>query len=192
MLRFRRDDVATTPSVSTGIGHRRRGPARPPRTPYGASLSFATTTHLWPLPDPPSRKPPQRITKPHWGPPGQFRDRALASSVLDSPCQGSRTGLTPPISAPVPSTPTNPFALRAQVFASTAASSHHRRYKATSTPKQPTRRAGSGRHGAGQSRAVVVTTRRDSSPGETRPEKRPNRPISLQTSTRRRWAARPS
>ena len=26
-------------------------------TPYGASLSFATTTHLWPLPDPPSRKP---------------------------------------------------------------------------------------------------------------------------------------
>src|SRR5438270_1667545 len=74
-------------------------------TPYGASLSFATTTHLWPLPDPPSRKPPQRITKPHWGPPGQFRDRALASSVLDSPYQGSRTGLTPPISTSVPSTP---------------------------------------------------------------------------------------
>jgi hypothetical protein len=74
-------------------------------TPYGASLSFATTTHLWPLSDPPSRKPPQRITKPHWGPPGQFRARALASSMLDSPCQGSRTGLTPPISTPVPSTP---------------------------------------------------------------------------------------
>src|SRR5437764_10160531 len=77
-------------------------------TPYGASLSFATTTHLWPLPDPPSRKPPQRITKPHWGPPGQFRDRALASSMLDSPCQGSRTGPTPPISTPVPSTPDGP------------------------------------------------------------------------------------
>ena len=44
---------------------------------YGASLSFATTTHLWPLPDPPSRKPPQRITKPHWGPPGQFRAAPL-------------------------------------------------------------------------------------------------------------------
>jgi hypothetical protein len=55
--------------------------------------------------DPPSRKPPQRITKPHWGPPGQFRDRALASSVLDSPCQGSRSGLPPPISTSVPSTP---------------------------------------------------------------------------------------
>jgi hypothetical protein len=73
-------------------------------TPYGASLSFATTAHLWPLSDPPSRKPPQRTTKPHWGPPGQFRDRALASSMLDSPCQGSRTGLTPPISTSVPST----------------------------------------------------------------------------------------
>ena len=46
-------------------------------TPYGASLSLATTTHLWPLPDPPSRKPPQRITKPHWGPPGQFRATPL-------------------------------------------------------------------------------------------------------------------
>jgi hypothetical protein len=46
-------------------------------TPYGTSLSFATTTHLWPLPDPPSRKPPQRITKPHWGPPGQFRAAPL-------------------------------------------------------------------------------------------------------------------
>ncbi len=70
MLRFRRDHVANTPSVmATGIGHRRRWPARPPGTPYGASLSFATTTHLWPLPDPPSRKPPQRTTKPHWGRP---------------------------------------------------------------------------------------------------------------------------
>src|SRR5438874_780901 len=75
------------------------------KTPYDTTLSFATTTHLWPLPDPPSRKPPQRKTKPHWGPLGQFRGRALASSVLDSPCQGSRTGLTPPISTPVPSTP---------------------------------------------------------------------------------------
>jgi hypothetical protein len=45
-------------------------------TPYGASLSFATTTHLWPLPDPPSRKPPQR-NQPHWGPPGQFRAAPL-------------------------------------------------------------------------------------------------------------------
>jgi hypothetical protein len=31
MLRFRRDDVATTSSASTGTGHRRRGPVRPPR-----------------------------------------------------------------------------------------------------------------------------------------------------------------
>jgi hypothetical protein len=76
-LRFRRDHVATTPSATTGIGHRRCGTAHPPRTPYGASLSFATTTHLWPLSDPPSRKPPQRIPKPHWGPPGQFRAAPL-------------------------------------------------------------------------------------------------------------------
>lgn len=38
MLRSRRDRVATTPSVLTGIGHRGPGPTRPPRTPYGASL----------------------------------------------------------------------------------------------------------------------------------------------------------
>ena len=31
MLRFRRDRAANTPSVSTGIGHRRCEPARPPR-----------------------------------------------------------------------------------------------------------------------------------------------------------------
>jgi hypothetical protein len=53
------------------------GRLAPRGTPYGASLSFATTTHLWPLSDPPSRKPPQRITKPHWGPPGQFRAAPL-------------------------------------------------------------------------------------------------------------------
>ena len=35
------------------------GPAHPTRgTPYGASLPFATTTHLRLLSDPPSRKPP--------------------------------------------------------------------------------------------------------------------------------------
>jgi hypothetical protein len=48
------------------------------------------------------------------GPHGQFLDRALASAVLDSPCQGSRTGLTPPISTSVPSTPATALALRAR------------------------------------------------------------------------------
>ena len=52
-------------------------------TPYGASLSFATTTHLGPPSDPPSRKPPQR-NQPHWGPPGQFQAAPLPS-MLDSP-----------------------------------------------------------------------------------------------------------
>ena len=77
-------------------------------TPYGASLSFATTTHLWPLPDPPSRK--SRSATSRTGTARSIPGRALASSVLDSPCQGSRTGLTPPISTSVPSTP---VALRA-------------------------------------------------------------------------------
>ena len=71
-------------------------------TPYGASLSFATTTHLWPLPDPPSRKPADTNSRQQTARP--IPGRALASSVMDSPCQGSRSGLTPPISTSVPST----------------------------------------------------------------------------------------
>ena len=75
-------------------------------TPYGASLSFATTTHLWPLPDPPSRK--LRSATSRTGAARSIPGRALASSVLDSPYQGSRTGLPPPISTSVPSTPATP------------------------------------------------------------------------------------
>jgi hypothetical protein len=71
-------------------------------TPYGASLSFATTTHLWPLPDPPSREPTDANSRQQAA--RSIPSRALASSMLDSPCQGSRTGLTPPISTSVPST----------------------------------------------------------------------------------------
>ena len=71
-------------------------------TPYGASLSFATTTHLWPLSDPPSRK--SRSATSRTGTARSIPGRALASSMLDSPCQGSRSGLTPPISTSVPST----------------------------------------------------------------------------------------
>ncbi len=74
-------------------------------TPYGASLSFATTTHLWPLSDPPSRKPTSRpVATSRQRAARSIPGRALASSMLDSPCQGSRTGLTPPISTSVPST----------------------------------------------------------------------------------------
>ena len=80
-------------------------------TPYGASLSFATTTHLWPLSDPPSRKPANATG--HRQAARSIPGRALASSMLDSPCQGSRTGLTPPISTSVPSTPARPSGLAA-------------------------------------------------------------------------------
>ena len=72
-------------------------------TPYGASLSFATTTHLWPLPDPPSRKP--RSATSRTGTARSIPGRALASSVSGSPCQGPGTGLPPPISTSVPGTP---------------------------------------------------------------------------------------
>ena len=78
-------------------------------TPYGASLSFATTTHLWPLSDPPSRKPANATG--HRQAARSIPGRALASSMLDSPCQGSRTGLTPPISTSVPSTLASPSGL---------------------------------------------------------------------------------
>ena len=75
-------------------------------TPYGASLSFATTTHLWPPSDPPSRK--LRSATSRTGAARSIPGRALASSMLDSPCQGSRTGLPPPFSASVPGTPARP------------------------------------------------------------------------------------
>ena len=102
MLRFRRDRAANTPSVSTGIGHRRCEPARPPRN---ALRRFTFVRHhdaLWPLSDPPSRKPANATG--HRQAARSIPGRALASSMLDSPCQGSRTGLTPPISTSVPST----------------------------------------------------------------------------------------
>lgn len=75
---------------------------------HGASLSFATTAHLRLLSDPPSRKPAG-----HAGRRRAARSipcRALASSMLDSPCWGSRSGLSPPIST---SCPAHALALRA-------------------------------------------------------------------------------
>ena len=57
-------------------------------TPYGTSLSFATTTHLWPLPDPPSRKLPQR-NQPHWDRPVNSGPRPCLVSV-GFPLSGSR------------------------------------------------------------------------------------------------------
>ena len=61
---------------------------RPTEHAYGASLSFATTTHLWPLPDPPSRKPPQR-NQPHWDRPVNSGPRPCLVSV-GFPLSGSR------------------------------------------------------------------------------------------------------
>ena len=75
-------------------------------TPYGTSLSFATTTHLWPLPDPPSRK--SRSATSRTGTARSIPGRALASSVSGSPYQGPGTGLPPPISTSVPGTPATP------------------------------------------------------------------------------------
>ena len=80
-------------------------------TPYGTSLSFATTTHLWPLPDPPSRN--SRSATSRTGTARSIPGRALASSVSGSPHQGPGTGLPPPISTSVPGTPARPVALRA-------------------------------------------------------------------------------
>ena len=72
-------------------------------TPYDASLSFATTTHLRPPSDPPSRKP--RSAKPgRTGTARSIPGRALAFDV-GFPLSGSRTGLPPPISTSVPGTP---------------------------------------------------------------------------------------
>src|SRR5450755_2126887 len=109
------DDHRSGPQTPAGAGDRNRAsplPAGSPirGTPYGASLSFATTTHLWPPSDPPSRE--SRSATSRTGTARSIPGRALASSVLDSPYQGSRTGLPPPISTSVPGTPA--FALRAR------------------------------------------------------------------------------
>ncbi len=111
MLRFRRDDVATTPSASTGIGHRRRGPARPPRN---ALRRFTLVRHHnTPMASsrPALTETPAAHNQAALGTARSIPGRALASSMLDSPYQGSRTGLTPPISTPVPSTPASPYGL---------------------------------------------------------------------------------
>ena len=68
-LRFRRDRVATTPSGSTGIGHRRCEPARPPRN---ALRRFTFVRHhdaSMASFRPALAETPQRVTKPHWGRP---------------------------------------------------------------------------------------------------------------------------
>ena len=104
-LRFRRDHVANTPSGPTGTGHRCWRPAHPPK-------GRLTALH--------SRSRPRRIygflqTRPHGSPRsanpaalGTARSipgRALASSMSGSPCQGPGSGLPPPISNVMPSTP---------------------------------------------------------------------------------------
>ena len=68
-LRFRRDRVATTPSASTGTGHRRCGSARPPRN---ALRRFTLVRHhdaSMASFRPALTETPQRMTKPHWGRP---------------------------------------------------------------------------------------------------------------------------
>jgi hypothetical protein len=47
---------------------------------------------------------PQRMTEPHWDRPVNSGPRPC-HLMLDSPYQGSKTGLTPPISTSVPGTP---------------------------------------------------------------------------------------
>ena len=103
------------PPAPTGTGHRCHGPARPPETalrrftlvrnhnaPTASSRHALTDTH--------QRQPSRQRATP------SIRGRALASSVMDSPCQGSRTGLSPPVSTTCPAHP-----LRLRLRSGTAA-----------------------------------------------------------------------
>ena len=90
-LRFRRDRVATTPSATTGTGPsplRDSSPNRGP--PYGASLSFATTTHLWLSSRPALTEAPAAPVQAALGTARSIPGRALASSMSGSPWSGSR------------------------------------------------------------------------------------------------------
>jgi hypothetical protein len=117
-------------------------------TPYGASLSFATTTHLWLPSDPPSRKPASQTSRQQTA--RSIPGRALASSMLGSPCQGPRSGLPPPISDVMPGTP-KPLALRAHGFATTAAATLRRAIRQHQHQQQPTPRGATSSHRAGAS-----------------------------------------
>ena len=106
-LRFRRDRVATTPSATTGIGHRRCGTARPPRN---ALRRFTFVRHHdTPMASsrPALTEAPAAHNQAALGTARSIPSRALASSVSGSPCQGPGTGLPPPISTSVPGTPSN-------------------------------------------------------------------------------------
>ena len=93
--RFRGQPVATTPAAPMHFGLRRCTPAHPPRTPYGASLSFGSVTHLGF-----HRTPPRG---PNRGLPFGFSTAgdlvlqidALSSSVSGSLHQGPGFGLSP-------------------------------------------------------------------------------------------------
>ncbi len=102
-LRFRRDHVANT-LLGTDRNRASLLAASSPtrRTPYGASLSFATTTHLWLPSDPPSRKPPQRQ-------PGRTGDRPVNSGPR--PCL---VDVGFPLSGPQDRTPTSDLKRHAQ------------------------------------------------------------------------------
>src|SRR5450755_1685408 len=103
-LRLCRDRVATTPSVSIGIGHRRCETARPPRN---ALRRFTFVRHHdtpMAFSRPALTEAPAAHHQAALGTARSIPDRALASSVLDSPYQSSKTGLPPPISTSVPST----------------------------------------------------------------------------------------
>jgi hypothetical protein len=83
MLRSRRDRVATTPSTTTGIGHRCCGSARPPRD---ALRRFTLVRHHdAPMASfrPALAEVPQRITKPHWDrpPTKNARSRSAPTST---------------------------------------------------------------------------------------------------------------
>jgi hypothetical protein len=98
-LTLRRDQVTTTPAdPTTGTGHRRRTSAR-------ASGERLTALHLrWPprctygvLQTRPDGSP-SSAHQAALGTAPSIPSRTHASSILDSPCQGSRSGLPPPIS----------------------------------------------------------------------------------------------
>lgn len=108
-LRFRRDHVANTPSGPTETGHRCWRPAHPPKGRLTALHSRSRRRHTYGF----------LQTRPHGSSAAQpgrteaarsIPDRALASSISGSPCQGPGSGLPPPISNVMPGTPLRPTA----------------------------------------------------------------------------------
>jgi hypothetical protein len=137
-------------------------------TPYGASLSFATTTHLWPLSDPPHGSP-RSAKQPHWGPPGQFRAAPLPRQCRVPPVRvpGQDSHLRSQTSVPgTPASrrPTGAGSTTTGALASHQAISHHQ-HQQHPTPGWAT---SSHRAGASASHRFYKTLTRAAAAGRVR------------------------